>query len=382
MGYDVPFNKPYIQGRELLYISEAVASGKISGDGIFTKRCHRYFAERYGFAKSLMTTSCTDALEMAALLLDIKPGDEVIVPAYTFVSSANAFALRGAHIVFADSQLNHPNVCAESVAALITPKTRAIVAVHYAGVACQMEELQTLARRHGIHLVEDAAQSIDSFYKERPLGGFGTFGAFSFHETKNIIAGEGGLLVVNDEQYYGRAEIIREKGTNRSSFFRGEVDKYGWVDVGSSFLPSDIISAYLYAQLECLDTIQRRRKEIWQRYDTSLRIIGRATGLFETPEIPSYATNNAHMYYLVCKDLATRSALITFLKERNIYAAFHYISLHSSPYFMQRHDGRPLTRADRFSDCLVRLPMYYELSDSTLDIIINYIDEFAAARAQ
>jgi dTDP-4-amino-4,6-dideoxygalactose transaminase len=379
VDYRIPFNKPYLHGRELVYIAESVASGKISGDGTFTKRCHGYFEKQYGFSKCLLTTSCTDALEMAALLLDIEPGDEVIVPAYTFVSSANAFALRGAKLVFIDSQRDHPNLCLESLQAAISKCTKAIVVVHYAGMACPMDEILELADRHGISVVEDAAQAVDSYYKGRPLGSLGTFGAFSFHETKNIISGEGGMLVVNRAEYMARAEIIREKGTNRSAFFRGEVDKYGWVEVGSSFLPSDIVAAYLYAQLECLDAIQSRRKAIWQRYDQRLRHIAEHSGLFKTPSVPCYAENNAHMYYLVCGSLQIRTRLIEWLKQRQIYAVFHYLSLHSSPYFAKHHDGRSLVNSDRFSDCLVRLPLFYELSDSQVDLVVDEIEAFCAA---
>lgn len=368
----IPFNKPYLHGRELVYIAQAVASGKISGDGLFTRKCHAFFEERYGFAKALMTTSCTDALEMCALLLDIKEGDEVIVPSFTFVSSANAFVLRGAKLVFADSEPNNPNIDAAQIEALITPRTRAIVVVHYAGVACDMDRIDEIARRHGVTVIEDAAQGIDSFYKGRPLGSIGALSAFSFHETKNVISGEGGLLAINDPRYIGRAEIIREKGTNRSSFFRGEVDKYGWVDVGSSFLPSDIVSAYLFAQLENLDTIQQRRKAIWQRYWDQLAPTLPEYGI-TLPTIPEYATNNAHMFYLVCRDLDQRTALIAALKEQGIHAVFHYLSLHDSPYFQQKHDGRALPHSDRYTNCLVRLPLFYELSDADVDRVCNAI---------
>lgn len=368
----IPFNKPYLHGRELVYIAQAVASGKISGDGLFTKKCHDFFENRYGFAKTLMTTSCTDALEMCALLLEIKDGDEVIVPSFTFVSSANAFALRGAKLVFADSETDNPNIDAEQLEALITPRTRAIVVVHYAGVACDMDRIKGIAQEHGLAVIEDAAQAIDSFYKGRPLGSIGSMSAFSFHETKNVIAGEGGLLAINEAGYIGRAEIIREKGTNRSSFFRGEVDKYGWVDVGSSFLPSDIISAYLFAQLEVLELIQARRKAIWQRYWDQLAPVLPEYGI-SLPVVPEYATNNAHMFYLVCKNLEQRTALIAALKNKNIHAVFHYLSLHDSPYFHRKHDGRPLPNSDRFSNCLVRLPMFYELSDSDIDRVCDSI---------
>lgn len=368
----IPFNKPFLHGRELVYIAQAVASGKISGDGLFTKKCHSFFEERYGFAKALMTSSCTDALEMCALLLNIKEGDEVIVPSFTFVSSANAFVLRGAKLVFADSEAHNPNIDAEQLEALITPRTRAIVVVHYAGVACDMDRIEKIAKLHGVTVIEDAAQAIDSFYKGRPLGSIGALSAFSFHETKNVIAGEGGLLAINDTSYMGRAEIIREKGTNRSSFFRGEVDKYGWVDVGSSYLPSDIISAYLFAQLENLDMIQERRKEIWQRYWDQLAPVLPKYGI-RLPTIPDYATNNAHMFYLVCRDLEQRTALIASLKAKSIHAVFHYLSLHDSPYFQQKHDGRQLPNSDRFANCLVRLPLYFELTNTQCDLICNQI---------
>lgn len=370
----IPFNKPYLHGRELVYIAQAVASGKISGDGLFTKKCHDFFESRYGFLKALMTTSCTDALEMAAILLDIQPGDEVIVPAFTFVSSANAFALRGAKLVFADSEPDNPNVSATTIEPLITPRTKAIVVVHYAGVACDMDPILALAARHGVRVVEDAAQAIDSYYKGRPLGSLGALGTFSFHETKNVIAGEGGLLAINDPSFTHRAEIIREKGTNRSSFFRGEVDKYGWVDIGSSFLPSDIVSAYLFAQLENLDAIQLRRKEIWQQYWDEFVPVLTKYGV-AMPSIPDYATNNAHMFYLVCQDLEQRTALISALKTQGIHAVFHYLSLHNSPYFKEKHDGRSLPNSDRFSNCLLRLPMFYELSNDDVDRITKTVIE-------
>jgi dTDP-4-amino-4,6-dideoxygalactose transaminase len=368
----VPFNKPYLHGRELVYIAESVASGKISGDGVFTRKCHNYLESRYNFGKVLLTTSCTDALEMAAILLNIQPGDEVIAPSYTFVSTVNAFVLRGAKIVFADSYPEHPNIDPKQIEALITPRTRAIVVVHYAGVACDMDAIMSLAERYKIPVVEDAAQAIDSFYKSRPLGSIGCLSTFSFHETKNIISGEGGLLVINDKQYIQRAEIIREKGTNRSSFFRGEVDKYGWVDIGSSFLPSDIIAAYLYAQLEQLDAIQRRRLEIWHRYLQALTPVVGVYGI-KLPSIPDYATNNAHMFYLDCASLQQRSQLIQYLELAGIKAVFHYQSLHRSPYFQGLHDGRSLPNADHFTDSIVRLPMYFDLSNDEADFVCAQI---------
>ena len=376
----IPFNKPYLHGRELVYIADSVASGKISGDGRYTKKCHEFFERKYGFQKVLLTTSCTDALEMAAILLDIKEGDEVIVPSFTFVSTANAFALRGAKIVFADSGVNNPNISSLEIERLISKNTKAIVVVHYAGVACDMDSIMMIANNHGIPVVEDAAQAIDSFYKNRPLGSFGTFGTFSFHETKNIISGEGGMLVINDPKYNLRAEIIREKGTNRSSFFRGEVDKYGWVDIGSSFLPSDIISAFLYAQLEVIEQIQTRRKEIWNCYHEGLSVVA-SLGFIRLPIIPADTTNNAHMFYFLCNDLSERTKLIEYLKSKNIMAVFHYLPLHSSPYYSDFYDGIDLPYADQYAENLIRLPLYFELSRSEIKLIIDAISEYFMDKA-
>lgn len=374
MNSTIPFNKPYLSGNETRYIEEAVQSGKISGDGMFTKRCHQFFEQQLGFQKVLLTTSCTDALEMAALLLDIKPGDEVIMPAYTFVSTPNAFVLRGAHIVFADSTADNPNMDPAQLEALITSRTRAIVPVHYAGIACDMEPIMAIAERHGLFVVEDAAQAIDSFYNGRALGTIGHLAAFSFHETKNIISGEGGMLVINDARFAARAEIIREKGTNRSSFFRGEVDKYGWVDQGSSFLPSDIIAAFLWAQLENMQDIQAKRKALWQRYFEALTPLTQL-GL-QLPQVPEYATNNGHMFYLVCRSLDERTALIEQLKAQGINPVFHYLSLHTSPFYADKHDGRVLRWSDHYTDCLIRLPLYYELSEEQQGRITQAILRF------
>lgn len=368
----IPFNKPYLTGKEAHYIYQAVYSGKISGNGIFTKKCQSFFEEYYGFKKCLLTTSCTDALEMAAILCDIQPGDEVIVPSYTFVSSALAFVRQGAKIVFADSSVEHPNIDVSQIEALITPRTKVIVPVHYAGVACDMDKIMELATRYGLWVVEDAAQSIDSFYKGRPLGGIGHLAAFSFHETKNIISGEGGMLVINDPQFIRRAEIIWEKGTNRAEFFRGEVNKYGWVDTGSSFLPSEIIAAFLYAQLENLEMIQRRRKEIWNYYYDLLEPVA-AQGDFELMHRPAFATNNAHMFYIVCHSLDDRTKLIQQLKDQHIMAVFHYLSLHSSPYYASLHDGRQLPMCDKYADCLVRLPMFFDLKLEDVKTITQVI---------
>ncbi len=370
----IPFNKPFLTGKETAYIQQAVASGKISGDGMFTKKCHAFFEEEYHFRKALLTTSCTDALEMAALLIDIKEGDEVILPSFTFVSTANAFVLRGAKLVFADSRKDHPGIDEIAIESLITPKTKAIVIVHYAGVACDMDIIMDIAARHQLVVIEDAAQGIDSFYKGKPLGGIGHLAAFSFHETKNIISGEGGMLVVNDERYVERAEIIREKGTNRSKFFRGEVDKYNWVDIGSSFLPSEIIAAFLFAQLENTAIIQQKRKDIWNAYNDKLSVLA---DHIQLPVIPDFATNNAHMYYLVCKDLIQRNALIAHLKNDDVHSVFHYLSLHKSPFYAERHGERVLPLSDFYTDGLVRLPLFYELEITQVqDIICKSILSF------
>lgn len=371
----IPFNKPYLTGKETQYIEEAVKSGKISGNGIFTQKCQQFFESNYGFKKALLTTSCTDALEMAAILIDIKEGDEVIMPSYTFVSTANAFVLRGAKIVFADSMPNHPNIDASKIESLISSKTKAIVPVHYAGVACDMDTIMDLAKAYNLFVIEDAAQAIDSYFTgsdgvKKALGSIGHLAAFSFHETKNIISGEGGMLAINDEQFINRAEIIWEKGTNRSSFFRGEVDKYGWVDIGSSFLPSEIIAAFLWAQLENLENIQNTRKAHWNNYYNSLSEWAEKKNI-KLPVLPKYATNNAHMFYLVCDNLEQRTSIIQELKKKEILSVFHYISLHKSPFYEDKHDGRILPETDKFTDCLVRLPMYYEL-DSNL-VINNLI---------
>lgn len=371
----IDFNRPYMTGNETDYIAQAVMSKKISGNGMFTKRCQQFFEERYDFQKCLLTTSCTDALEMAAILADIQPGDEVIVPSYTFVSTALAFVRQGAKIIFADSYADNPNIDADKIEALITPKTKAIVPVHYAGVACDMDKIMEIANRYNLFVIEDAAQAIDSFYKGKPLGSIGHFGCFSFHETKNLISGEGGMLTINDERFIPRAEIIWEKGTNRAEFFRGEVNKYSWVDTGSSFLPSEIISAFLFAQCENLDDIQIKRRALWNCYFEGLMPLA-DTGCFSLPNIPDYATNNAHMFYLVCNNLEERSRLIAHLKLNDIQAVFHYLSLHKSDYYKDKHDGRALTNCDRFADCLVRMPMFYELEMGDVLRIIRLLSEF------
>ena len=371
----IPFNQPYLTGKEAHYLYEAVKSKKISGNGMFTKKCQAFLEQKYNFRKTLLTTSCTDALEMAAILLNITADDEVIMPSYTFVSTSNAFVLRGAKIIFADSYANNPNINPAEIESLITSKTKAIVVVHYAGVACDMDAIMAIAKKHNLFVVEDAAQAVDSFYKGRALGSIGHLAAFSFHETKNIISGEGGMLVVNDEQFVQRAEIIWEKGTNRAAFFRGEVDKYGWVDIGSSFLPAETVAAFLYAQLENLEDIQRQRSKIWKRYYQGLKELENQ-GHFMLPTIPDYATNNVHMFYLVCQSLEERSALINYLRANKIHAVFHYLSLHKSPFYQAKHDGRELPHCDKFAETLLRLPLFYQLQEEEIEQIIAAIADF------
>ena len=370
----IHFNRPYLTGRETDYIRQAVEDGKISGNGEFTHRCQEFFERRCGFRKCLLTTSCTDALEMAAILSGVGPGDEVIVPSYTFVSSALAFVRQGAKIVFADSRADEPNIDAAQIEALVTPRTKVIVPVHYAGCACDMDAIMAIAERHGLIVVEDAAQAVESFYTggdgvKRPLGSIGHLACFSFHETKNVISGEGGMLAINDERFMRRAEIIWEKGTNRAEFFRGEVNKYGWVDVGSSFLPTEIVSAFLWAQLEHIDEIQATRRRIWDRYFDFFSGFGPSRHTLGLPKIPEGATNNAHMFYLLFPNLAMRTDFIAKMRSRDILCVFHYLPLHSSPFYRDRHDGRALPNCDRYADTLVRLPLYCGLGNDQ-DLVI------------
>ena len=377
----IPFNKPYLTGKEMHYMYQAVYSGKISGNGMFTQKCQHFFEERYGFKKALLTTSCTDALEMCAILSDIKPGDEVIIPSYTFVSTALAFVRQGAKIVFADSRLDHPGIDEDKIETLITSKTKAIVPVHYAGVACNMDKIMELADKYNLLVIEDAAQAIESYYidlggKKKALGSIGHLAAFSFHETKNINAGEGGLLAINDDRYIKRSEIIWEKGTNRAEFFRGEVNKYGWCDIGSSFLPSEMIAAYLWAQLEELEVIQKKRKEIWEHYYNRLKDWSKNNNI-KLPGIPEYATNNGHMFYLVCKSVEQRNDFITYLKKKKVHAVFHYLSLHKSEYFQRNNDQNIiLQNSDYYTENLLRLPLFYELSNADLNYICETILNF------
>jgi len=372
----IPFNKPYLTGKEAHYIYQAVyQNGHISGNGVFTKKCHSFFENRYHIKKAFLTHSCTGALEMAAILLNISRGDEVIMPSFTFVSSANAFILRGAKIVFLDSRTDHPNMDENEIEKRITPKTKAIIVVHYAGVACDMDKIMRLAEKYKLFVIEDAAQSVESFYKGTPLGTIGHFGAYSFHETKNVISGEGGMLAVNDDRFIERAEIVWEKGTNRAAFFREEIKKYRWVDVGSSFPPSDIIAAYLFAQLEELDNIQTRRQEIWHLYFEELKEIEKKNKI-RLPGIADYAHNNAHMFYLLTGSNKEQIALIDHLKENGVLAVFHYICLHNSPFYKNRHDHGELKYCTNFSNTLVRLPMFYKLKNGEILYITKLIKDF------
>jgi dTDP-4-amino-4,6-dideoxygalactose transaminase len=373
--YKIPFNKPYLTGKEMHYMYQAVYSGKISGNGLFTQKCQAYFEKNYGFKKALLTTSCTDALEMCAILAGIKPGDEVIVPSYTFVSTALAFIRQGANVVFADSYDGNPNIDADKIEALITDRTRAIVPVHYAGVACDMDKIMDLARKYKLLVIEDAAQAINSYYKGKPLGAIGHLSAFSFHETKNINCGEGGMLAINDDSLVERAEIIWEKGTNRTQFYKGTVSKYEWVDTGSSFLPSEINAAYLYAQIEHLEDIQAKRKAIWEKYYNQLGAWTHKSGI-RLPEIPEYGTNNGHAFYMVCSGNQQRSSLIAYLKENSIWAVSHYISLHSSPYYKGQYTGKELPNSDMYTQRLVRLPLFYELTEADTDTVIDCVKSF------
>ena len=370
----IEFNIPYLAGKEHKYISKAVSKNKLSGNGYFTKSAQKIFKNFLNNKLNLLTTSCTDALEMTAILSNIQLGDEVIMPTYTFVSTANAFILRGAKVIFVDSRKDHPGMDEDKIEEVVNAKTKAIVPVHYAGVACDMDKISAIAKKYNLLVIEDAAQAIDSFYKGKPLGSTGDMGCFSFHETKNIQCGEGGLLAINNSKFKERAEIIWEKGTNRSAFWRGEVDKYNWVDIGSSYLPSEITAAFLYGQLEEIKNIQNERKAIWDNYFASLnKLTEIGVGL---PSIPKYATNNAHMFYLVCRTSNERTQLIEHLKQNNINAVFHYICLHDSPYYHEKHDGREMPNAKLYEECLIRLPLWVNISQKEVKYVIQKVLEF------
>lgn len=376
----IPFNKPFIAGKELYNISQAVLSGHLAGNGIFTRKCQEYLEARHGCRKALMTASCTGALEMAAILCGIEPGDEVVLPSYTFVSTANAFHLRGAKLIFADILPDTLNLDPVSVGERLGPKTKAVCLVHYAGVGCEMDEFMALVDKRGLILVEDAAHAIGASYKGRPLGSFGALSAFSFHETKNFISGEGGALGINDPSLIERAEIIWEKGTNRSQFFRGITDKYTWVDIGSSYLPSELVTAFLYAQFEQGEEINRRRLSCWRYYREGLSGLEEA-GTLRLPTIPSHSRHNAHMFYLLLDKGETRDALLAWLRERGIMAVFHYIPLHTSP--MGRSMGyRPgmLPVTESASERILRLPLFYDLKQEEQDRVIRAIAGFFGGR--
>lgn len=373
----IPFNKPFIIGRELEYITQAVANGHLAGDGRFTKQCQAWIEGATGARKALLTHSCTAALEMAALLADIQPGDEVILPAYTFVSTANAFVLRGAVPVWCDIRADTLNMNEALIEALITRRTKAIIPVHYAGVACEMDAILAIAARHDLFVIEDAAQGVSATYKERPLGAIGHLGAYSFHETKNLISGEGGALIINDPRFIERAEILREKGTNRSKFFRGQVDKYTWVDIGSSFLPSELVAAFLYAQLEQAETINAKRLTIWQAYYDGLSPLA-AQGALRLPTIPPDCKHNGHMFYILLPTAEQRDGLMAALKEQGIHSVFHYIPLHTAPMGRKAQPDVPtLPVTEDLAPRLLRLPMYYDLSLEQVAKIIKQVKYLA-----
>lgn len=370
----IHFNKPFLIENELNYIKEAIDKGILRGDGIYTKKCHELLEEKLGCKKALLTHSCTAALEMAAILLDIKADDEIIMPSYTFVSTANAFVLRGGVPVFVDIRPDTLNIDENLIETAITDKTKAICVVHYAGVSCEMDKILDIAKKYNLYVVEDAAQALSSTYKSKQLGTIGDLACFSFHETKNVISGEGGALVINNEKFIERAEIIREKGTNRSKFFRGQVDKYTWVDIGSSFLPSDMIAAFLYSQLENMDKINKKRLQIWDKYNEFFK---QYDNIVRRPFIPDNCTHNAHMYYVLFKSLNERTKFIDFMKQNQINTVFHYIPLHSSPAGMKycKTIGK-MDVTNNISDTLVRLPMFYELSKMDMDKIFSLCTEF------
>lgn len=376
---NIPFNKPYVVGNELEYIGDAIQRGKLSGDGYYTGKCQQFFEGRYKVKKCFLTSSCSDALEMSAILLDIKEDDEVIVPSYTFVSSANAFIMRGANIVFADSRVDHPGMDESVLRKLITSKTKAIIVVHYAGVASDMDMIMKIADEYGLYVVEDAAQAVDATYKGRALGTIGHLGTLSFHETKNISSGEGGLLMVNDKSLIERAEIIREKGTDRKKFMRGEVDKYGWVDVGSSYLPSEMTAAFLYCQLQHIKDIQTKRMKIWNRYYEELKEL-EVLGYAKMPVLPDYANHNAHIFYIVLPNQNIQDELRKYLKKMGISTVFHYTPLHLSSYHLENNAPVHLKNADKYGHCLLRLPLYPCLTLAEQKVVIQKIWRFFVQR--
>ena len=375
----IPFNKPYYSGKEKKYIAIGLETKILTGDTEMLRLCEFFLEKKYNFSKVFLTNSCTIALEMSALLIDIKPGDEVIMPSYTFVSTANAFALRGASIVFIDSKDENPNMDEKRIEALVTSKTKAIVVVHYAGISCDFSIIKAIAKKHNLFIIEDAAQCIDAFYHDSPLGTIGDIACFSFHETKNIHCGEGGFIVINNLNLLNRAEVIRNKGTNRSAFEKGEVAKYEWTDLGFSSIPSSISAAFLYAQLEKIDLVQKKRLKLWKCYYKKLKLLQKSKQI-QLPIIPDYASNNAHIFYFICASSDERNELIEFLKMNDIQAVFHYQSLHNSPFYKLKHGNRPLNNADKYSQRLVRLPLFYDLSIKEQDHICLKVIEFYSGR--
>jgi len=369
----IPFNKPFLCGLEKKYVEQVVMSGKLSGNGNFTHLCHEFFQQKFGFDNCLLTTSCTDALEMCAMLIDIQPGDEVIVPSFTFVSTALAFAAKGAKIVFADSSSNNPNIDAAYVRKLINSRTKAIVVMHYAGYACQMDVFRQLAAEHQLILIEDAALALDAMYNDRYLGSFGHLSTFSFHETKNIIAGEGGMLVVNDEKYINRAKVLWEKGTNRVDFAEGKAKKYEWVDLGSSFLPSELTAAFLFGQLQDFENIQLLRRNVWWHYANKLSELKAK----ETIDFPSICAN-ASMFHFFVKEVTLRNSLLDYLQSNGIHAVFHYLPLHLSPFYLKSNKKMSLPNAEKYASGVVRVPFYAELQESEIDVVCEKIIQFFA----
>jgi dTDP-4-amino-4,6-dideoxygalactose transaminase len=370
----IPFNKPYISGNELRYIEDVISSGNLSGNGKYARKCEAFFEEKFGFRNAILTTSCTDALEMAAMLIEIGPDDEVIIPSYTYVSTANVFEKFGAKIVFADSKNDFPNIDEDLIENLITPKTKAIVPVHYGGVACNMDRIIEIAKKNNIFVIEDAAMAIDSTYISpekgvQKIGGIGHFSAFSFHETKNITSGEGGMLIINDNRFIDRAEIIRDKGTNKKSFLNDEVNKYEWVDLGGSFSPNELTAAFLFAQLEKMEVIQQKRLHTWQYYYNELSEL--ENDLFSLPIYPDYGKSNGHNVFIICKNQEYRDLILSKMKNVSIHAAFHYSALHTSKYFQRYNSQLSLPNSEKFSDCLLRLPFFTDMSEEYIDLVVN-----------
>ncbi|MBL4587451.1 MAG: dTDP-4-amino-4,6-dideoxygalactose transaminase [Flavobacteriales bacterium] len=374
----IPFNRPLVLGDEQKLISEVFANDQFAGKGKFSAQCQQFLEDEFRYKKALLTTSCTSALELASLLLDIAPGDEVIVPSYAFITTANAFASKGAKVVFADSRAGHPSIDENEIEQLITPKTKAIIALHYGGVACEMDSIMQIAKRHSIAVIEDNAQGIGSTYKDKFLGGIGDIGALSFHESKNVHCGEGGAISINNDALLERVETLWDMGTNRADFKKGKVNSYGWVDVGSSFYPSELNAAFLSAQLPTLHEVNKKRNTLWNGYYDALKSFAEK-GKFELPKIPSFAKHNGHIFYLMLRTKEQRNNLIQFLSEQGISSAFHFQSLHRSPYFASKYKGAELVNADKFSDRLLRLPLYHALNETEQEYVIDAVGRFFAA---